>query len=104
MGRYPRQRQVRLPEKLIEIRLALDLSQDGMLKKLELPKRFSRTSISNYETGDREPPLHVLIKYGMAAGVCLDLIVNDELELPAKLPTVPKHIGNRAYRSKGRKR
>ncbi len=91
MGKYPRQKQVRLPEKLLKIRLALGLSQNEMLRALKLEGKFSRTSISNYETGDREPPLHVLLRYARTGRICLDVIVDDELDLPAKLPTVANH-------------
>ncbi len=99
MGKYPRQKQARLPEKLLTIRIALGLSQNEMLKKLKLEGKFSRTSISNYETGDREPPLHVLLRYARTAGICLDVIVDDELDLPTRLPTVAKHTKMKTKRS-----
>jgi transcriptional regulator with XRE-family HTH domain len=50
-----------------------------------------QNTISEYELGKREPPLLVLLKYAEAAGVCLDLLANDKLDLPDKLPTKPKH-------------
>ena len=103
MGKYPRQKQARLPEKLLKIRLALDLSQNEMLRQLKLEGKFSRTSISNYETGDREPPLHVLLRYAKTAGVCLDLIVDDELDLPGRLPSVAKHTRTTTQRSMNKK-
>jgi len=104
MGKYPRQKQVRLPEKLLKIRMALGLSQNEILKQLKLEGKFSRTSISNYETGDREPPLHVLLRYARTAGICLDVIVDDELDLPARLPSVAKHTKMRATHSIKRKK
>ncbi|MDQ1638776.1 MAG: Helix-turn-helix domain [Pyrinomonadaceae bacterium] len=104
MGKYPRQKQVRLSEKLLKIRSALGLSQNEMLRQLNLDGKFSRTNISNYETGDREPPLHVLLRYARTAGICLDLIVDDELDLPSRLPSVAKHIKMRATRSIRRKK
>lgn len=104
MGKYPRQKQVRLPEKLLNIRLALGLSQNEMLRGLKLEGKFSRTSISNYETGDREPPLLVLLRYAQTAGICLDVIVDDELDLPARLPTVATHTGMKTKRSIKKKR
>jgi transcriptional regulator with XRE-family HTH domain len=99
MGKYPRHKQVRLPEKLLKIRMALGLSQNEMLKQLKLEGKFSRTSISNYEIGDREPPLHVLLRYAQTAGICLDVIVDNELDLPAKLPTVATHTSTKRKRS-----
>lgn len=104
MGKYPRQKQARLPEKLLKIRIALGLSQNEMLSQLKLEGKFSRTSISNYETGDREPPLHVLLRYAQTAGICLDLIVDDELDLPAKLPTLAAHTVMLTKRLIGKKK
>jgi transcriptional regulator with XRE-family HTH domain len=91
MGKRPRRRQERLHEKLLEVRLALGLSQNEMLRAIGAEDELSRTNISNYELGEREPPLYVLLGYARLAGVCLDVLVDDELDLPAKLPAKPKH-------------
>jgi transcriptional regulator with XRE-family HTH domain len=91
MGKYPRRKQKRLPEKLLQIRLALGLSQNEVLRAIGAEDDLYRTNISNYELGDREPPLFVLLGYARIAGVCLDVIVDDSLDLPAKLPAKPKH-------------
>ena len=105
MGKHPRPKQARLGEKLLQIRLALNLSQNGILRHLGLDEMLSRTIISNYELGEREPPLYVLLRYARAAGVCLDVIVDDEMDLPGKLPGVPKHEGvKRATRARSKKR
>lgn len=86
----PRQKPERLAEKLLQIRLALGLSQDGMLERLELAEDFSRSRISAYELGNREPPLPVLLRYARLVGISTDLLIDDELDLPAKLPSQPK--------------
>ncbi len=91
MGSRPRPKPERLAEKLLQIRLALDLSQDGMLARLELGESHFRSAVSGYELGTREPPLPVLLKYARLAGVCLDVLVDDELDLPEKLPAKAKH-------------
>jgi transcriptional regulator with XRE-family HTH domain len=91
MGRRPRRQQKRLAEKLLQIRVALGLSQNEMLARLGAEEDLYRTNISNYELGEREPPLYVLLGYARLAGVCLDVIVDDELDLPAKLPAKAKH-------------
>jgi transcriptional regulator with XRE-family HTH domain len=91
MGRYPRRKQIRLAEKLLTVRLALGLSQNEMLRQLGAEEELFRSSISNYELGDREPPLYILLEYARLAGVCLDVLVDDELDLPEKLPSKPKH-------------
>ena len=38
-----------------------------------------------------EPPLPVLLAYAKLAGVSTDVLIDDELDLPAKLPAKPKH-------------
>jgi transcriptional regulator with XRE-family HTH domain len=91
MARSPRQRSARLPEKLLQIRLALDLSQGGMLYQLGLHESLTRTTISAYELGTGEPPLPVLLKYARLAGVSTDVLIDDEMSLPAKLPAKLKH-------------
>ena len=55
-----------------------------MCKALELSVDYS--AISQYELGTREPPLPVLLKYARLAGVIMDVLVDDEMDLPKKLP------------------
>lgn len=91
MGRAARLRSERLAEKLRAVRLALGLSQNELIKRLELDDMIYQSNVSGYESGEREPPLPVLLKYAEAAGICLDVLANDELDLPARLPARPKH-------------
>ena len=91
MGRAARLRSERLPEKLRDIRTALGLSQNELIKQLGLDDVLYQSNVSGYESGEREPPLPVLLRYAEAAGVCLDVLANDDLDLPAKLPARPKH-------------
>jgi transcriptional regulator with XRE-family HTH domain len=91
MGRRARIKQERLPEKLLQIRSALGLSQTEMLHRLGVKDLMSYHQISRFETGDREPPLHVILEYARIAGVCTDVLIDDDLNLPAKLPSKPKH-------------
>jgi transcriptional regulator with XRE-family HTH domain len=95
MGSSPRPKPERLPEKLLQIRLSLELSQDGMLKHLGLDESHFRSAISGYELGTREPPLPVLLNYARLAGVWVDVLIDDELDLPARLPSVSKSEGIR---------
>ncbi len=46
--------------------------------------------ISDYEHGKREPPLPVLLQYARLAGVHVDKLIDDELDLPVRLPAKPK--------------
>ena len=91
MGKRARMKQGRLAEKLLQIRLALDLSQSEMLRRLGFEDVFDYKRISEYELGKSEPPLAVLLKYARVAGVCVDVLIDDDLDLPAKLPSKPKH-------------
>jgi len=93
MGKYPRRKQKRLGEKLLQIRETLNLSQNEMLWRLGLSEDYARTIVSNYEQDHREPPLYVLLQYARLAGVCLDAIVDDDVDLPKTLPATPKHRG-----------
>lgn len=86
---YPK----RLGEKLLQIRTALGLSQNRMLKKLGEPEGLLGTSISAYERGVREPPLLIILEYAHIAGVCVDALLDDKAHLPAKLPNNPMHQG-----------
>ena len=90
MGRTSREKPARLAEKLVQIREALGLSQNEILSRLGLTERLNRDDISKYERGVREPSLPVLLRYARAAGVSADVLIDDELDLPAKLPAKSK--------------
>jgi transcriptional regulator with XRE-family HTH domain len=91
MGRASKRKPTRLAEKLLQIRLALGLSQNELIRHLELTDELLQASISGYELGTRIPPLPVLLRYAEVAGVCTDMLINDKLDLPDKLPSKPKH-------------
>lgn len=95
MGAASRKKPHRLPEKLLHIRAALGLSQGEMVSYLGLADEINRNYISGYERGTREPELHVLLRYARVTGVWMDVLVDDELDLPAKLPCASKHEGVR---------
>jgi len=90
MGSSPRPKPERLPEKLLAIRLSLELSQDGMLVSLGLAESRYRSAVSGYELGTREPPLPILLRYARLVGISTDVLIDDELDLPAKLPSKAK--------------
>ena len=85
MGRAARLRPARLAEKLLQIRNALGLSQNEIIKHLGLEDVLYRSNVSGFEVGEREPPLPVLLKYARAAGVSVDVLIDDEMDLPARL-------------------
>ena len=93
MGKSSRPKPGRLAEKLKQIRIGLGLSQSDMHRQLGLEEEVDYTNISKYETGRNEPPLTTLLKYAHLAGVHLEDIVDDELELPPKLPGNVRYKG-----------
>lgn len=93
MGRAMREKPVRLPEKLLQIRLGLELSQTGMLERLGMSKTSYRHYISDFENGGREPSLPVLLKYAQVANVWVDVLIDDALDLPEQLPCSKKSGG-----------
>lgn len=95
----PRPKPKRLGEKLRAIREDLALSQTQMLKRLEPEETMHYGRISEYETGKREPTLMTLLQYARVAGVHLEEIVDDELDLPAKLPGKVRHQGIKRKRT-----
>ena len=95
MGRAARLKPERLAEKLLQIRLALGLSQNEMIRHLGLEEVLYQSNLSGYETGEREPPLPILLRYARAANVIVDALIDDELDLPSELPSKAKHEGLR---------
>jgi transcriptional regulator with XRE-family HTH domain len=88
---YARPRPERLAEKLMQIRQALGLSQSEMLRRLEAEDLITYQRISEYEMGKSEPSLMVLLRYARLAGVPTEVLIDDELDLPARLPSKGNH-------------
>jgi transcriptional regulator with XRE-family HTH domain len=88
MGRYHRHKPTRLAEKLLHIRQALGLSQNQMIRHLSMEDEITQSRISGYELGTREPSLPTLLKYARAAGISTDVLIDDQLDLPDKLPSL----------------
>src|SRR5437879_4856909 len=86
MARGARIRPERLPEKLLQIRIALGLSQSELLRRLGLEEQMDYRRISEFERGTTEPHLSVLLQYARAAAVHMEDIVDDDLDLPVRLP------------------
>ncbi len=85
MGRAKRWRLKRLPEKLLQIRESLGLSQRELVKKLGLQQTIYQSNISSYEIGDREPPLPVILAYAKIAGISTDTLIDDLVDIsPAR--------------------
>jgi transcriptional regulator with XRE-family HTH domain len=91
MGKGPRPKPQRLAQKLLGIRRALGLSQIALVKEMEINESSVYKHISEYESGRREPSLLVVLAYARVAGVHVEDIINDHLDLPEKLPGKVKH-------------
>ncbi len=93
MAAARRKKSERLGEKLLDIRNGLGLSQSEMLKRLGYEDVLPYTRISDYELGKRVPPLPVVLEYARVASVHMEDIVDDELDIPARLPGDVKYKG-----------
>lgn len=83
MGPSYRARPKKLGKKLGLIRTRLGLTQAEMVERLAVKDEpLYSASISQYETGKREPPLLVLLKYARLAGVTMESLVDDKMKLP----------------------
>ena len=88
MGQARRPQPTCLALKLRQIRTLLGLSQEQMADRLKHVKSPPQPGhISEFERGKREPSLLVLVAYARVSGVLVDELVDDERELPEKLPT-----------------
>jgi transcriptional regulator with XRE-family HTH domain len=93
MGKRPRARPKYLAGKLVEIRTRLGLSQGELFRRLEIDEFSELKRISDYEIGKNEPPLPVLLRYARLVGISTDVLIDDELDLPAKLSNQTKSEG-----------
>ena len=93
----------RLSEKLLLIRNSLGLSQSELLRRLGLEDELWYTQISGYELGRSVPPPVVLLEYARLANVYVEVLIDDELDLPDRLPSPSKSEGVRRA-SRGKKR
>lgn len=100
MGRKARGRPARLAEKLLKIRKALGLSQNDLIWKLGLSEELVQANISQYEAGVREPTSMELLKYARLVNVYVDVLIDDEIDLPQWMPARRKSMGT--GRPKGR--
>ena len=101
MGKAARSRPANLPAKLKQIREDLNLTQKQMIARLGFS--FCRTSLSAFERGKLEPPFDVLLAFARAANIYVEVLIDDQLELPAKLPSQRKSTGIPARKAQAKK-
>lgn len=93
MGKATGLKPKRLPEKLAQIRAAFGLSQSELIRRLGFTGVIIREEVSAFERGRRQPPLTVLLEYARAARVYVDVLIDDDVDLPDTLPSVVKSPG-----------
>lgn len=82
MGTNPRPKPKRLAEKLLAIRRYLAASQSEM--SALLGHYITPARVSECEHGKREPNLLVLLSYARVARVNVELLIDDQKELPER--------------------
>lgn len=60
-----------------------------MIRRMGLTDKLVQAEISAYEHGLREPPLYVLLQYARTANVLVEWLIDDDIDLPNKLPAPP---------------
>lgn len=102
MGRGTKARPLRLAAKLLCIRAACGLSQNELLRSLGHPVSLTQRSISKYESDLADPPLTVLLQYARLANLYVEVLLDDDLDLPSNLPSSTKHAGSPRKKTKPR--
>lgn len=93
MGRAKRPKPKHLAKKLALIRQSLGVTHEELITRLDCPDiPLYRASISQYESGRIIPSLPVLLKYARLANIVLDVLVDDEIILPDKIPAAVKEL------------
>ena len=78
---HSRPRPKHLAKKLLQIRRSLGVSQGELVRQLGVQALIEPTTISKYELNKNEPPLTILLAYARLAGIPVERIIDDELEL-----------------------
>jgi transcriptional regulator with XRE-family HTH domain len=99
MGKAPSYKPSRLGQKIVEVRRKLGISQNGLIRHLRLTEELFQGDISAFELGNRIPDLRTLLLLANAVGVYVDVLIDDDLDLPEKLPANPKSEGVRRKKS-----
>ena len=78
---HSRPRPKHLAKKLLQIRRSLGVSQGELVRQLGVQALIEHTTISKYELNKNEPPLVILLAYARLAGIPVERIIDDELEI-----------------------
>jgi transcriptional regulator with XRE-family HTH domain len=80
MARYRRKSPKKLAEKLREVRLRLEMTQEEVAKELGTDSG----AISRFERGLREPSLLEILAYSYMSGVGVEILIDDKKSLAKK--------------------
>ena len=84
MGRSQRSRPKKLAGKLRRIRENFDLPQEQLVQALKAyglkRERLYAATISQFESGKREPSLLVLLAYSKYSGIPVNSLIDDEID------------------------
>lgn len=101
MGTSRRPRPARLATKLRFIRMSMDITQAEMFKRLgDTGTRLYVGHIDDYEKDRRVPTLQVVLAYARVAGISMEAIVDDALDLPDRIPPVAGAKGSKKRQNK----
>ena len=90
MSKRSTTKSTRLSRKLKLIRAGLGLSQSEILDRLGFSESLFRSNISQYERGTRVPSPKVLLQYSRLAEIDLAVLIDDDLDLPARFTPLRK--------------
>lgn len=96
MGRAGRIKPKYLAKKLKFIREGLEIETFvEMIARLDYSQvPLYRSTIYEYETGEREPPLPIILRYAQLANVYVEVLIDDELDFAgSRLPYKEKSEG-----------
>jgi len=92
---HSRPRPKHLAKKLLQIRRSLGVSQGELVRQLGVQALIEHTTISKYELNKNEPPLAILLAYARLAGIPVEQIIDDELQLTIELRNTTAIVSNR---------
>jgi transcriptional regulator with XRE-family HTH domain len=93
VGHKAQYRPQRLAAKLLQIRRDLGLSQSRLAKLLAFPVKTSTARVSEYENGVREPGLTLILRYARIVGIEVELLIDDDLNLPQRVKLKKRRKG-----------